>query len=121
MNSSERNDKRKVDDCHSSFVAKFETELQYPPKVSGHLREAYAKTTFSLGCHGYNFEAILMKFALRVRFSRKNTDTPEKFYLILLGLKLEYQVWYQYIVLYRTRDLVWLLWVTVMKQKLQNK
>ena len=48
-------------------------KLQYPHKVSGHPREAYAKTAFSLGRYGYNVKATFMKFVLRVLFSRKNT------------------------------------------------
>ena len=47
--------------------------VQYPHKVSGHPREAYAKTAFSLGRYGYNFKATFMKFVLRVLFIRKNT------------------------------------------------
>ena len=47
--------------------------IQYPHKVSGHPREAYAKTAFSLGRYGYNFKATFMKFVLRVLFIRKNT------------------------------------------------
>ena len=53
--------------------------LQYPNKVSGHPREAYnAKTAFSLGRHGYNFKATLMKFVLRVLFSKKPFSPFEK-------------------------------------------
>ena len=48
-------------------------DIQYPHKVSGHPREAYAKTAFSLGRYGSNFKATFMKFVLRVLFIRKNT------------------------------------------------